>query len=383
VSTDPRDATSDEWRALSLAVEGEIMVSETAAVDPIEEEATGRTEAESVDLPKMTREYLDSVLKGDVGLQHLAQARLLLESGTQGEQKNLAAEYYPALLEQFNKQRGPLVRIATGENVWWGVCLLKSGVALMSYPLELMAKAPIKWGQQVERCRALLVESEEVLKGQRRYLIVKSTFSLLTMLFAAIDGVFQQLPGAAAVERLEEIATYVEKQSEETARSIGELALQRDRREVQQIYLFGMIPGLVLVGAIVFGLTEARFRTVNLYYWRIAIAAGAVGALLSVMARTARAEHSKTARIDDQAGKALIFCAGAFRPIVGALLGLALYVFVESGLLPLKIPGGSQAFYFLAAISFLAGFSERLAQDTLVQTSRTIFVSGREKDGSE
>jgi hypothetical protein len=359
------------------------MVRKSAAPDPDEQNTTGMTEPESFGLPKITQEYLDSVLKGGVNLAHISQIRLLLDSGDQGEQQKIAAEYYPALLEQFIKANGQLIRLVTGEKVRWGLCLLQDGVTLMSYPLELMAKAPIKWGQQVDRSRALLVESEELLKGQRRYLIINSTFSLLTSLFTSIDGVFRQLPDPSAVGRLEDVATYVEKQNEETARSIGELALQRDRREAQQIYLFGMIPGLVLVAAIVFGLIKARFPSINLYYWRIAIAAGALGALLSVMARTARAEISKTARIDDQAGKALIFCAGAFRPIVGALLGLSLYVFIESGLLPLKIPGGSQAFYFLAAISFLAGFSERLAQDTLVQTSRSIFMSGREKTGRE
>jgi hypothetical protein len=67
---------------------GEIMVSEAAALDPIEEDTTGMTEAESFDLPKITREFLDSILKGGVGLQHLSQVRLLLESGDKGEQQN-------------------------------------------------------------------------------------------------------------------------------------------------------------------------------------------------------------------------------------------------------------------------------------------------------
>ena len=64
--------------------------------------------------------------------------------------------------------------------------------------------------------------------------------------------------------------------------------------------------------------------------------------------------------------------AGALRPIVGAIFGAVLHVLVTGGLLPLAMPdtagGQGELNMFFAGLAFLAGFSERWAQDTIVQS---------------
>ena len=65
-------------------------------------------------------------------------------------------------------------------------------------------------------------------------------------------------------------------------------------------------------------------------------------------------------RISYNAGRRLIWLAGYFRPIVGAIFGLVFYVLINAGLLQVLVAPhelGSRAF-FIAAVCFAAGFSE-------------------------
>jgi len=95
---------------------------------------------------------------------------------------------------------------------------------------------------------------------------------------------------------------------------------------------------------------------------------GAVGAIVSVMVRITRGSSIEA---KDQ-GRLLTMLAGAFRPIIGAVFGAMFYVLVSGGLLPLKPGDGVNVSLFFAGIAFLAGFSERWAQDTIVQSTPVI-----------
>ena len=66
-------------------------------------------------------------------------------------------------------------------------------------------------------------------------------------------------------------------------------------------------------------------------------------------------------------GRPYVAFLGALRPVLGAAFGLVLYFAVASGLLDIfKLPSESpQRFFAFFVIAFLAGFSERWAQDTL------------------
>ena len=54
------------------------------------------------------------------------------------------------------------------------------------------------------------------------------------------------------------------------------------------------------------------------------------------------------------------------------MFGIALYVFVTTGLVPFAVPADDlKQQLFFAGLAFLAGFSERWAQDTIVQSAPT------------
>ena len=88
-------------------------------------------------------------------------------------------------------------------------------------------------------------------------------------------------------------------------------------------------------------------------------AAGALGAIVSVMSRMA-SERNKIV-VDYEVGRSNLWLLGAFRPFVGAIFGLALYFAVKGGLLQIT-PKDENSFYWYTALSFLAGFSERFTK---------------------
>jgi hypothetical protein len=63
---------------------------------------------------------------------------------------------------------------------------------------------------------------------------------------------------------------------------------------------------------------------------------------------------------------------GLMRPFIGALFAVALYFFIQGDLVSVfQLPDGEQAQrYFFAGLGFLAGFSERFAQDMVAQGTK-------------
>lgn len=100
-----------------------------------------------------------------------------------------------------------------------------------------------------------------------------------------------------------------------------------------------------------------------------AVAAGAIGSLLSVMLRISAGNFA----VNHDVGRLHIFIIGSFRPFIGAASGLALYLALGAGILKGQV--GSVDFFVVAIAAFLAGFSERFARGALLQTERTIVPS--------
>ena len=86
-------------------------------------------------------------------------------------------------------------------------------------------------------------------------------------------------------------------------------------------------------------------------------------------------------------GRFVVFLSGVFRLIIGAVFGAAMFVLVSAGLVPIAVPDSAEKVnFFFAGLAFLAGFSERWAQDTIVRTlpgaaDQNAVVPARGKDG--
>ncbi len=148
------------------------------------------------------------------------------------------------------------------------------------------------------------------------------------------------------------------------------------KQEAQVVYIRALVPGSILVLALVAAYSYVIYRISATHHWTsdaqlswhlfaIAATTGALGAVVSVLLRVA----NQPLTINYSAGRGLIRLAGVFRPVVGATFGLAFFVLISAGLLQvLATPHEmkSRAF-FVAAICFAAGFSERRAQDIIVR----------------
>jgi hypothetical protein len=179
------------------------------------------------------------------------------------------------------------------------------------------------------------------------------------------DGAEPADPGRTSRNRVAVALRYADEHLEGVSRNLDQFA----RRDAQQSYLAGAFSCasalflLLMAGA--FGGFELLQTDVVVLL--VAFGSGGIGALVSVMLRV----MNQPLQIDYHVGKPLMFLAGVFRPVIGALFGVIFFVLLNAGILQaVRLPDERDKFlYFVAAITFLAGFSERRAQDILVRAS--------------
>ena len=136
------------------------------------------------------------------------------------------------------------------------------------------------------------------------------------------------------------------------------------QRRTRSHYAMGMLLGAFVLG-LVCVLVGAEFDKYDTPAWYcVALPAGAVGALVSVFQRMT----SGKLKLDIHTGTWMTVWYGALRPVIGGILGMAVFVLLKGGLLPaIEVAEGSElAFY--AGLGFLAGFNERFAQDMLARS---------------
>jgi len=140
------------------------------------------------------------------------------------------------------------------------------------------------------------------------------------------------------------------------------------QRHAQGLYGRGMALGIAALAAICAAVALVFYLNDVPAWYGVAIVAGGVGAIVSVLQRMA----SQRLRLDYEAGQGTLIALGAVRPLIGATFGIVLFCAVEGDWIPaIEISTGSSlAFY--AVLGFLAGFNERFAQDMLVVSAAQI-----------
>ena len=317
-----------------------------------------------------TKEYFEAILRCGPALVDVAAVKVLLESDDPDE-RDRAAEYFPKLWKAYRDEAAEIQSFYFGQYAPWGIVLFWDGHFDWGYRIEFASLVTANWERQLQACAASISEAQDILSGIDTITIQEQLVALINMLFTSLDIVAFNPGSQVAKDRLNESVKFVEQRQKEISANIRDLGLKKDRRTAQQLYLFGMLPGLALIAAVLVPVavyTKIGLATVT------TVGAGSLGAILSVLARTTKAQVRNSLDIDHQVGNRLIFLAGLFRPIVGALLAAALYVLINAGIIPLKIPAPPENNYFFTGVAFLAGFSERLAQDALVRTSRATFL---------
>jgi hypothetical protein len=131
------------------------------------------------------------------------------------------------------------------------------------------------------------------------------------------------------------------------------------QRTAQARYGRGMFWGTVLLALVTgAGATAFYYAGVDAVYG-IALPAGAIGAVVSVLQRMT----GRRFRLDLESSGNLAV-AGTVRPMIGSIFGLLIMGLFESNLLSLNPSGGSKLALY-GVLGFAAGFNERFAQDAL------------------
>jgi hypothetical protein len=224
-------------------------------------------------------------------------------------------------------------------------------------------------------CKELSLQAAQC-RAKRRAFLMKSIYSVLALLLTYADSPARERGQPEQSQRVLQLA---QQELAALRRSVAEAVAQENR----QIYIFGMMIGASLVFATAYSLL-VFFPSLLTIEPRLLIevsAAGAIGAAVSVMGRLT----SNRLQIDPAAGTLLTALAGAFRLLIGSVFGLAIFIFIESQILPIEVNvTGQQREYFYTGLAFLAGFSERLAQDAVARAGGVIMgPAGDERRGAD
>jgi hypothetical protein len=294
------------------------------------------------------------------------QAQEGARDGTTQRQEELRKAYH-AQLEKFCAREGPI-----SESYW---CVRKpSAVVLTEKPPTrpprflrepdvrihrlnnwLMPRSAQPLVDVLHECDELAIRASEILRGSPRRIALRSIYAIESDVLAFLE----RTRGQPKQPEVEEFAAEA-KQAVAAAEARYEDAADKVAR---MVYVSGMIAGFILLAplAALGGLLISIFGELHLHplgtqAFFACIAAGGLGAVVSVLSRMA---SPKKFDIDPEVGRQALVFLGIFRPLVGAVFGLALYFLLQSSVLQVS-SDNKFATYVVAA--FLGGFSERFVK---------------------
>lgn len=232
--------------------------------------------------------------------------------------------------------------------------------------------------EAIQRCYTLAIRVSEVLRGTGERVAMQWILSVASHLLGYMDRAEgrPETGEARAVAReqvgeLRKIEGYYDRAGSNAGRLV---------------YFWGMMIGVFAIAALapvvagvflLFDLYEGNTRELQTFF--ACYAAGAVGAIVSVMSRMNGGEDKFA--IDYEVGRNSIRRIGSFRPFLGAVFGVVLYFALSSGIFQTAIPDDSQAFFYFGILAFVAGFSERFTKVILGSAEQAMSGAGQEEGG--
>ena len=205
--------------------------------------------------------------------------------------------------------------------------------------------------RELYRCDELAVRARIVLRGIRQHICLRLVMSSAAHLLALVDARAGHSDEAKVAETLEQERKRLDKTEE--------YYCQAANGQAQIVYFTGMISVAALISAV--SLLVLSFD------WAggvAALIAGSVGAVVSVIQRI----NSGHFELEYDVGRPYAFFLGGLRPLIGGAFAVVIAFAFTSGVLHLPLSSDhtdSQQRLALVVLSFIAGFSERWAQDTL------------------
>jgi hypothetical protein len=330
---------------------------------------TGRRGQSDASIP----DYDSAIASETVSLDHLIEATRLSRKRINEDERSrvLYGSYFPKLMDAYRRAHGEIEESFVAQNIDAGAVLIRTKTAAgdvltvhVRYPPESVALVAPEFEETLWRCSALARKSKQLLRSTNARMVLRLMYSLIVYLLSVLDSQ-QGAPEAERTQRIEKALA--------TAQEQLDLAQAQYIRSAiwgaQLAYCQGMIFGLLTLLAVLAGIGLLGTSIDETEFSRIlmTLGAGGVGALVSVMHRLT----TDRLRLNPTAEHNSLRLLGGFRPVLGGILGLVVYVLISGDLLNISVPSSSpiRTLYFLAGVAFLAGFSERLAQDTLTRAT--------------
>lgn len=295
-------------------------------------------------------------------------------------------EQYAGVRKQFQEHRGTLQELYFAKQIhagagvlrpngWFGR-LVQQRSLCVRYDGSATACVQPEFETAIWRARRMERKSLLLLGGRSRRVLLEMIYSIIVYMLSVLDAT-QPAQGTELDDEAREARNLRVDSAIKSARAeltrLDRFVDEAAKRASLRDYLLGIPVGVLACGLLIYyadgwthplagrGLEELADQA------RVCFACGAVGGVVSVMARITR---RSALNIDSAQGHGVTALAGAIRPLIGAVFGLALFVFVTGGLVPIDVPADQwKANLFFASVAFLAGFSERWAQDTIVHSA--------------
>jgi hypothetical protein len=305
-------------------------------------------------VPKVVEEYEDAIRRNSASFLQLASAALYSREQRTPDPGERARneEYFARLMGPFAAVHGHITHSFYCEHATAAVALTDRGEICRVFPRP--EEISIGVADILLECERLDVEADRVLRCTEDLKATKMVlYAVFTKLLSLLDG--STPPSDALLDLHRREAGYARDYYQRAA-----------ARRAKLDYLLGMLIGAALCAAViaiaalglsVFGLALKGRTLIGC----LAAGAGAVGAVVSVMSRMTFDKLT----LDYEAGHQILIRLGVFRPFVGMVFGVALWVLAESHFVMIGPNNPDHVPFFEILIAFLAGFSERWAQDML------------------
>jgi hypothetical protein len=306
---------------------------------------------------------------------HLRQKRLYEAATSNGYDDSLAEaadKAYQCRLERFQAEHGTI------ERAYW--CTYEiSAVAITEQRVRLPWRqlrrketrrrihAETDWAtrdapelaHQLHKIDNLGVRADEILRGTAENIVMQLLLAAASHVLSYVDrkegpphdaGTIKKIVDRSEAE-LAEIHHHYKRAGENASRIVYAGGMLRG---AFLLALLSTIAGLILWGA-------GDFHRHSGPTWTLiaTIAAGGMGAAVSVLLRMAKGSFSQ----DYEVGRKTTRRLAMARPFVGAAFAIMIYLLLKSGLVDVGgLHSNEQTIYFYAAVAFLAGFSERWAR---------------------
>ena len=269
------------------------------------------------------------------------------------------ADAYDSVRAAFQESHGEIVRAYWCSHVESAVALTEKkrlrGWLAPSFGFhretDWATKSSPDVASELHRCDELAVRAKAVLTGVRQRICLELVVSCAAHLLSLVDrraGAEDEAQAATALDReraaIDKVVTYY---------------CEAANGQAQLVY-FGGIATVVLILAT----ACAPWLAITWVAPIAALVAGAVGAVVSVIQRI----NSGTFELEYDVGAPYTFFLGGLRPLIGGVFGMAITFAFSGGLLHLPVAQDASTgdrHLALLVLAFLAGFSERWAQDTL------------------